>query len=376
MGRSRTCDVPEPCQLSSRTGKNSRLLTGISALVGLTTMVVAPAASADGDAWNSSCDEVNFNVTLDGAPGNYRIAGEICKPRFGQNRTLQILIHGASYNRTYWNFPYKPAWYSYVRHANLAGYTTIALDRLGHGASDHPPGPLVTVHESANTIHQIVTAIRNGSATDATGHPIHFDKIVLVGHSFGSNISWTEAGIYGDVDGIVLTGISHLQNPPGAPLTVTYAYPAEYDPKFAASGIQGYLTTIPGKRGEMFYYLPGASSQAISVDEDTKDVVPFGLLFDQFTTYGLTQNIHVPVLNVTGNYDTLACDLPSCTGSGTLSTEGSNYPADACFTQYIVPNAGHSINMHYSAPLAHAYTQDWVNDMVEHRRSPGSCRRH
>ena len=68
----------------------------------------------------------------------------------------------------------------------------------------------------------------------------------------------------------------------------------------------------------------------VAVDEEvTKDTLPIGMLFDQFTTYGYTQNIHVPVLNVIGDFDTLACQLPSCTGSGSIANEGSFYHPDA-----------------------------------------------
>jgi pimeloyl-ACP methyl ester carboxylesterase len=215
--------------------------------------------------------------------------------------------------------------------------------------------------------------------TDVDGRPITFRRIVLVGHSFGSNIAWTEAGTYADVDGLILTAISHDPNPPAAPLTQAYAYPAQFDPLFANAGLpDGYLTTIPGRRDDLFYYVPGASPDVIAVDEATKDTVPIGMLFDQFTTYGLTQNIHVPVLNVVGDFDTLACQLPSCTGSGSIANEGSNYPPDACYTQLIVPNAGHSTNLHRNAPSWYTRAQQWVAERIgdggDGPRSP--CPRH
>jgi pimeloyl-ACP methyl ester carboxylesterase len=344
------------------------------------SLLAAPATAHDDERGRpSSCEEVSFMVSLDGTSApTWRVAGTLCRPRGNRERTLQILIHGSTYNRSYWDFPFMPERYSYVRDANAAGYATLAIDRLGSGASDRPPGALVSVQGTANTIHQIVSAIRGGTAVDAGGRRLRFDRIVLVGHSFGANIAWTEAGTYGDVDGVILTAISHDMNPPGAPLTQIYAYPAELDPLFANISLPpGYLTSIPGRRDELFYHLPGASQQVIGVDEGTKDTLPMGVLFDQFTTYGLTQNIHVPVLNVIGNFDTLACQLPSCTGSGSVANEGSHYPPDACYKQVIVPNAGHSLNLHVNAPWWYALAQDWVDDNVgrdsDHRRG---CRRH
>jgi pimeloyl-ACP methyl ester carboxylesterase len=310
------------------------------------------------------------------------MVGTFCRPKHDNENTLQVLIHGASLNRGYWDFPFMPQRYSYVRHANAAGFATLAIDRLGTGESDRPPGELVSVHAAASTIHQIVTAVRDGAVRDQSNRPIKFRRVVLVGHSFGSNISWTEAGIYGDVDGLVLTAISHDQNPPAAPLTMTLAWPAQLDPKFAGSGIpSGYLTTIPGARAALFYHLPGADPAVIAVDEQvTKDTLPVGMLFDQFTTYGLTQNIHVPVLNVVGDFDTLACQLPSCTASGSIANEGSFYPADACYTQLIVPDTGHATNLHLNAPTWFATAQEWVEDNVSsgngRRRRRGCGQRH
>jgi len=320
------------------------------------------------------CNEVSFSVTLDeSSPQSYQVSGELCLPRGRSADTLEILVHGASYNRSYWDFPFQPARYSFVRHANAAGFATLALDRLGSGESDHPPAELVTVHASAQTLHQIVSSVRSGTHRDAGGRPLDFERIVLVGHSFGSNISWTEAGIYADVDGLILTGISHDPNPPGAALIQSDSYPAQFDPKFAGAGLpDGYLTTLPGTRAELFYHVPGADSRAIAVDEENKDVLPVGMLFDQFTTYGLTQQIHVPVLNVIGDFDTLSCQLPSCQASGSVEREGDNYPPDADYTQLIVPRAGHSLNLHRNAPFWYARAQAWVADHIP----PGEHEQH
>jgi pimeloyl-ACP methyl ester carboxylesterase len=328
----------------------------------------APGAEAElAPARSGSCSMVHFDVVLDeSAPDTDSIVGELCRPAQGHARTLQILLHGASFNRHYWDFPFRPRRYSYVRHANAAGFATLAVDRLGTGDSDRPPPELVTVHASASTVHQMVSAIRSGDHHDDDGRGLSFDKIVLVGNSFGSNIAWTEAGIYGDVDGLILTAISHDPNPPGAPLTQLFAYPANLDPKFAVLGLpDGYITTLPGRRAEMFFHLPGTAPAVLPIDEELKDTLPVGMLFDQFATYGLTQNIHVPVLNVVGDFDTLSCQLPSCTESGSIAGEGSNYPADACYTQVIVPNSGHALNLHRNGPRWYRRAQRWVERVIE-----------
>src|SRR5687768_944695 len=110
-------------------------------LIGLATAFAAvPAtATAGGDDSESKCGNVSFQVSLDGAPGTHRMVGTFCRPKHDDEHTLQILIHGASHNRHYWDFPFMPRRYSYVRQANASGFATLAIDRLGTGDSDRPP---------------------------------------------------------------------------------------------------------------------------------------------------------------------------------------------------------------------------------------------
>ncbi len=323
-------------------------------------------ASAGG----TRCLDVELPVQLEPGEGDeYTLRGSLCVPRRNHG-LVQVLVHGASYNRNYWDYPFENRHYSYVRRAHGAGFATLALDRIGSGQSDRPDGTTVSVHASAFTVHQVVTALRDGWFEDSSGEALEFEQVVLVGHSFGSNIAWTEAALYGDVDGLVLTGISHDENPPGAILTQTLAYPAELDPLFADLDLPpGYITTLPGARGELFHHLPTTSPELLVADEMLKDTVPVGMLFDQFTTYGYTQSIDVPVLNVVGDYDILACQLPSCSLSGSIDGEGDNYPLAPQFEQWIIPNAAHALNLHENAPSWYARVQRWLRGEV------ADCRR-
>jgi pimeloyl-ACP methyl ester carboxylesterase len=313
------------------------------------------------------CEEIRFSMG---------VAGQLCADPHDRHQTLQLLVHGATYNRSYWDFSVRPEQYSYVRYAQGAGFATLALDRLGAGASDHPPG--LTTTSSALTLHQIVTALRQGTATTASGRPVRFDRILLVGHSFGTYISWLEAGTFGDVDGLIASGASHLLNPPGQAVALGAIYPAAFDPKFAAAGFPAdYLTTVPGTRATLFYYAANADPAVIAADEATKDVVSAGFFSDQTAGFGLTGNIHVPVLGVVGDFDTLACDGASCSSSGSFASEAATYPSDACFTPVVLPNAGHDLNLHRNAPVWFTIAQGWALSRVGVRsnlRAPHPCR--
>jgi hypothetical protein len=81
--------------------------------------------------------------------GTETLAGTFCEPTVVNENfsTLQVLFHGITGNRGYWNAlggsslgfaPYQPKNYSWVDFAHANGYPTLALDRLGSGESSHP----------------------------------------------------------------------------------------------------------------------------------------------------------------------------------------------------------------------------------------------
>lgn len=312
------------------------------------------------------CDEITFPVALAAdQPVSYRIVGTLCTDPQASAQTLQLLLHGATYDRAYWDFPFQPDRYSYVRYAHAAGFATLAIDRIGTGASDKPPAEQVTTTANAFTIHQIVSALRAGTVATTSGRPVRFNRILLVGHSFGTFIAWVEAGTYGDVDGLIASGASHIVNPPGEPIALASLYPAQLDPRFAEAGLpDGYLTTIPGTRAQIFYFVPNADPALIAIDEASKDLVTTGLFPDRTAGFGLTVNIRIPVLGVVGDFDPLSCEAPSCSESGSFERESDNYSPEACFTPLVLPRSGHNLNLHRNAPVWSSLAQLWAATRV------------
>jgi pimeloyl-ACP methyl ester carboxylesterase len=184
--------------------------------------------------------------------------------------TVQVLVHGATYNHDYWDFgKVDGRRYSYARDVAAHGFPTFAFDLIGSGNSSHPPSDQVTLQSTAFVAHQIVQGLRNGSITG-----IQFGKVIIVGHSLGSTVVWEEAINYGDVDGVIVTGAAHSLATLFGKLAATSFYPAVKDPKFANSGLDaGYLTTVPGTRASLFYSSPDADPAVIARDEERKDVV-------------------------------------------------------------------------------------------------------
>jgi len=310
------------------------------------------------------CEEVTFAVNL--SPGDatvYNVFGVLCSRGSLEHKTIQITLHGATYSHLYWDFPFQPETYSYMRRATAAGYAVLNLDRIGIGQSDHPPADAVTIEANGYVVHQIVQALRGGDLVVPSFGRVSAERVALVGHSLGSVISMQEAGTYGDVDGVVLTGVSHNVTPVLGDI-LSSLYPANLDPHFAGRDIpDGYLTSLPGLR-TIFYQAPFFDPLVVAIDDQTKETVTTAELATAVPALALSASIHVPVLVVVGDFDAAFCTAPSCTASGSLASEPSFYPADACPEAVAIPESGHDLDLHHTAPLTYSTILDWMDRRV------------
>src|ERR1041384_2179831 len=190
-------------------------------LLGPLVQPAAVSAAGAGDTTTAVCRDLEVPVTLGSLPA--RVHGRLCHPQSGPSGTVQLLLHGGTYNHTYWDFPYRVERYSYVRAAARQGYSRLNIDRVGYGQSSAVPSAALTGSSQANAVHQIVGALRHGAIGG-----IPFPKVVLVGHSLGSGVSILEAATYQDVDGVVLTGAAH----PFTPHAVAHGFVGHFQPAF------------------------------------------------------------------------------------------------------------------------------------------------
>jgi pimeloyl-ACP methyl ester carboxylesterase len=302
------------------------------------------------------CQDLNLPVTLAGAAE--RIYGRLCTPAAA--KTVQVLVPGASYNSAYWDFPYTPETRSFRLAMNTAGYATLTLDRLGTGRSSHPASALLTSFTQATVVHQVIQALRTGQ-----GAP-QFEKVILGGHSVGSAIAIIEAGTYHDVDGVLVTGLTHGINALGALPILTSLIPASLDPKFAGKGYgAGYLTTIAGARFGDFHK-PGVRLPGIAeTDEATKDVFAPGEVVDTALLGAIlpySKKITAPVMLVMGN-DPAFCGLLAAdcrTAQSLYRAEAPDYSPEARLHTFIVASYGHSLNFAPDAPTYHIAVAQWA----------------
>lgn len=307
---------------------------------------------------SSDCVQYTLPVALSvGDPTVYHVVGFLCNANEGNN--VLLTLSGASYNHTYWDFPFQPNIYSFVKNTNGTDFATFNLDRIGTGASDHPVPELITIQSNAFVAHQIVQDLRNGSVGGQA-----FGKVVLVGHSMGSAMAINEAATYQDVDGVILTGFIHGSFNPNVGTAIAQdIYPAFLDPQFSPTLAPGYLTTKPGTRESLFYYSPSADAQVIATDEATKDLVTdatLGTFFPSLASHE-SNTIHVPVLSVLGQFDFLICGTnPGCSQAQVATNEASFFDPQAQLQINIIPNTGHDLNLHTTAGQWFNIEKNWL----------------
>jgi len=312
------------------------------------SMGILCAASAQGQeardaACPPTCERVTFDVELQpGATEHHRVVGSLCARASVAPHTLQILVHGATYTKEYWDFPYESPRYSYVAAQTAAGFATLSVDLLGAGESDHPPAVQVTTAANAYVVHQIVRTLRAGSFRP--------DRVVLVGHSLGSAVAAVEAATYHDVDGVIFTGILHSQGPD---------YLALYEHLQPATP-EGYVTTLSGQRGALFYRAQYADPAVIETDERLKSTVSTNAFSDAATGAAATASIRIPVLLAVGDEDFTYCSPPSCSETGALEREKASYAPEAGVEVLGIPQMGHSLNLHRRAWSWYAAAAAWT----------------
>ena len=121
--------------------------------------------------------------------GEYTLAGWFCKApdRHKKGAPLQVLAHGASYTKEYWNraawgnMTIKNSWQQFMYEK---GYSTLAIDRLCYGKSSQLD-PLLDCQLSTGieTFHALAVDLKQGTASPKIPIPT---ELIFVGHSAGS----------------------------------------------------------------------------------------------------------------------------------------------------------------------------------------------
>ncbi|MDF3292238.1 alpha/beta hydrolase [Streptomyces silvisoli] len=310
----------------------------------------------------TSCRSVRFPAHLAGT-ASVQVSGLLCLPADGLGEhPLQILLAGATYDKQYWLLPSAPGRPSWVSWMAARGQSTLTLDRPGTGDSGRPPADLLTMASEADVVHQIVGQLRSG-----VRHGRRFGRIVLVGHSVGTSVALVEAATYHDVDGVVASGFLHSYGPKLGTL-FSDMHPAAQDPRFTGeTEPDGYLTTLPNTRATYFYDSRDSSPVIVDLDELTKSTMTTGeeRTIPAAADPKISQAITVPVLVGVGENDQLFCGGPlsfPCTdASAIIAHEQPFYSPAANIEAYVLPGAGHVMNLQDNSTRWFAAATDWLN---------------
>lgn len=347
-------------------GRMRLLAAGCVAVALLASGGTALAAAGPAGLSTLNCSDYTLAVRItDPGPADQTMWGQLCFRGNREPAAVQLLVHGATYNHLYWNFPYGSGYYSYVDAATAVGYATFDIDRIGDGNSSHPASSELTLTAGAVALHDAVTALRTGTVG---GHA--FQHVIMVGHSLGSEEAWIEAGTYHDVDAVIITGALHALNPNAATLVNSDFYPAADDPKFADSGLDGgYLTTVPGTREALFYTPATADPAVVATDEANKDTTTVAEVEDTVSLLSEppaeqpSSQIDVPVLVVVGADDNIFCagvTVYNCSSAASVQSFESQYYSPAAHLKVVViPGTGHDLALSTTAPITDAVMIGW-----------------
>ncbi|KAF2673752.1 alpha/beta-hydrolase [Microthyrium microscopicum] len=311
----------------------------------------------------------NYSATLlsgyQTVSGDYNISTTLCHPDSGPSSILQVLTHGIAFDRGYWDFSYNGYNYSYVNQAvDKYGYSTFSWDRLGVGESSHgEPINEIQVWLEVAALSSLTGLLRNGSLPGAGQK---YEKLIHVGHSFGSIQSYTLAVINPSIsDGLILTGFS--QN---GSFISDFLYAGGLIEANTLSSLQefptGYLASSDVSSAQRNFFSPGDfDPDILSVAYSTGQPVTPGELLTIGGLSGVPSEFAGPVLVITGERD-----IPFCGGNclatgdpGLASIPMSSKQflnASSNFEAYIVPGAGHGLNLEYSHVTTYSQIFDFL----------------
>ena len=298
------------------------------------------------------------------SPRQHKICSDKTTPRkiekcFLKLSTLQVLIHGWTYNHTYWD-PYgeaKPG-RSYARFMAKKGYVVLALDLLGTGASSVPDGEKLNFTENVGSLVQVLTPIRLNQHLQKN----RIRHIALVGHSGGTILSVLTAGTAPPLaDFLIATGWSYT---PHQVFSIEIIN--------AALQQTPYIRFPSELRTQLFYYTPAAKPRHISFDNrQLADQFPNGALteglpllmalesgqIDVIKAVSLVGQVKVPVLVQLGDMDAIAPPLVP-------QAEKELYSGSPDVTVQVLKNKGHSLNLHTNRKAGWRQINRWLKDQL------------
>lgn len=317
--------------------------------------IAPPLASAQNLGSSIKVDRLVFPVSL--TTGLTNVVGYLYYHGSYEDRPLQVLVHGATYNHRYWDFPaVNGVDYSYARYMAAREYAVLALDLPGTGESDKPSGADLTLAQIGSAVRQVVEALRSGA--NPLAH--NFRPIVLVGHSAGSVAATYVQANWHPADALVVTGARHLVGDV-LNLPVTQATLPLLFQLVSAFAAVPYFSLPADSRTALFYYPPAADPDVVALDNATADQWTNGQLLTTFFAFlnpAIDQvgQVEGPVLIQLGSNDVLfPADLPE--------VERALWSSTAPDIQTLA-GIGHDFNLHRNHADGWHQIDEWISQRL------------
>ncbi|KAK8161423.1 Alpha/Beta hydrolase protein [Phyllosticta citrichinensis] len=297
--------------------------------------------------------------------GTFNIHAKLCfpllsLPPLATPPTVQFLIHGIGFDKSYWDFA--PG-YSQVDAAAAAGYATFTYDRLGVGQSDHPDAiQVVQSPLEVDIAHALIQMLRGGALLGTK-----FSKVAIGGHSFGSIQSIGIASRYpADIDAVMLTGFGLSASAFGLTFAgFNAALANKNQPARFGALSNGYLVTGSPQSNQLtFFKNPNYDAGLFAQDDNNKQTFTFGEFFTLGKVVAPATAFKGPVDVVIGQNDFIFCQGDCMSPSDqTAPVAGALFPAAGGKSDtFILPGAGHALNVHYGASRVFAHMNNFLKN--------------
>ncbi|KAF2118209.1 Alpha/Beta hydrolase protein [Lophiotrema nucula] len=299
-------------------------------------------------------DRATTFVPFDGIQNvtdTYEVSGTFCSPktlRGGKEKTVLVATHGLGYDRRYWASTFEADEYNYVQHALGQGYSVFYYDRLGTGKSQKISGFVNQAGLQTALLGKIVAGVRSGKYAGGK----QTEKIVLVGHSFGSYISNALIAAQPDiVEGAVLTGISYA-----APNDTTNASASPYIGaifalRIASTLSKAFATLDTGYLGfgdiythiQTFFHQPNYAVPVAQYAQSISQPLAIAELLSLNALSLLAPEYKGKVLVTTGEFDFIVCS-GECKSTFKEEAYKGVFNGTKDVEGYVHPGAGHGVN--------------------------------
>jgi len=291
---------------------------------------------------------VEYEVSNQLEPGSsYTLRGFLYEPKGKEGYKGSILQanHALTTGAWYWDIPFQQQKYSIARKIAGNGIPFLALNKLGYGqpdhpyrASDRPDGKTVTIEALADASHQVTQQLR------AAG----YEHVGLVGHSAGSEESELHAGLYKDVDALILSGFTHQATP-----RFTQQIVAKEFPRAATDDYPFFFGDHETR--DSFLFTENADPELVKALHPLVNETPAGEIYSigPQPSQLVAPMIDIPVLTL------IAEDDEIFSKDGAVRDEASFVSSDDVqFNSY--PGIGHGVEFHRNGPEVTQDVVDWL----------------